>query len=59
VLKQHGVTASGKTLEEAYLKIETCEHQALIYFYASFLGTPNRLKPDDVEKIRTIFGKKE
>ncbi len=58
VLKQHGVTASGKTLEEAYLKIETCEHQALIYFYASLLGQPNRLKPDEVEKIRTIFRKK-
>jgi L-fuculose-phosphate aldolase len=58
VLKQHGVTSSGTTLEEAYLKIETCEHQALVYFYASLLGTPNRLKPDEVEKIRTIFGKK-
>jgi L-fuculose-phosphate aldolase len=58
VLKQHGVTASGKSLEEAYLKIETCEHQALIYFYASLLGQPNRLKPDEIEKIRTIFGKK-
>jgi L-fuculose-phosphate aldolase len=59
VLKQHGVTASGKSLEEAYLKIETCEHQALIYFYASLLGDPNRLKPDEVEKIRTIFRNKK
>lgn len=59
ILKQHGVTASGKSLEEAYLKIETCEHQALIYFYASLLGDPNRLKPDEVEKIRTIFRKKK
>lgn len=58
VLKSHGVTAKGKTLEEAYLKMETCEHQAKTYFYARLIGEPHRLDPEEVRKIRSIYGKK-
>lgn len=59
VLKSHGVTTTGETLEEAYFKMETCEHQAKTYFYARLIGEPQTLPPDEVQKIQSIYGKKD
>lgn len=58
VLRNHGVTTTGETLEEAYLKMETCEHQAKTYFYALLIGEPHGLDLEEINKIRSIYGKK-
>ena len=55
VLKNHGVTSVGKSLEKAYLKLETCEHQAKICLYSQLLGTPQRLGSMEIERLKKIF----
>lgn len=59
VLKNHGVTTVGKNLEEAYLKLETCEHQAKIALYSNLLGEPNRLGQKEVDKMAKLFNLKK
>jgi L-fuculose-phosphate aldolase len=55
VLKNHGVTTVGKSLEEAYLKLETCEHQAKIALYSRLMGGAKRLGPEEIDKLLKLF----
>jgi L-fuculose-phosphate aldolase len=54
IMKNHGVVAWGKELEEAYQKLETVEHFAKIYFLAMTLGKADELTQADVEKLNKI-----
>jgi L-fuculose-phosphate aldolase len=51
ILRNHGVTSVGADLEEAYLKLEACEHYARIYFLARLAGNPHYLTPEQRDKI--------
>lgn len=59
VLKNHGVTTVGKNLEEAYLKLETCEHQAKIAIYSHLLGGAHRLGAGEIKKLEKLFNPKK
>ena len=58
VLKNHGVTTVGKNLEEAYLKLETCEHQAKIALYSRLMGGAKRLGSEEIDKLSKAFNLK-
>jgi L-fuculose-phosphate aldolase len=59
VLKNHGVTTVGQSLEEAYLKLETCEHQAKIVLYSRLIGSAKRLGPEEIDRLKNLFNLKE
>jgi len=55
VLENHGVTSADSDLDRAYNKLETLEHQARIYLYASLIGDPKSLPEGEAEKIRKLW----
>jgi L-fuculose-phosphate aldolase len=54
LLKNHGVVAVGKELEEAYFKLEKVEHFAQVFFIAKSLGKVNRLTPKQMNQLKKI-----
>lgn len=54
LLMNHGAVTFGKTLLEAYFKMEKVEHAAHIAFVATMLGGARPLGPEQVEKLRSI-----
>jgi L-fuculose-phosphate aldolase len=54
LLSNHGAVAYGKTLLEAYFKMEKVEHAAHITFVARLLGGEKPLSETDIEKLRKI-----
>lgn len=51
LLKNHGVMAVGRTLLEAYHKLEMVEHLAKITFIATQIGGVETLSAEEVEKL--------
>lgn len=56
LLANHGVVTYGRTLEEAYYKMEKVEHAAHMLFVARMLGGERILSGEDVAKLRSAFG---
>ncbi|OGL42934.1 MAG: hypothetical protein A2161_09215 [Candidatus Schekmanbacteria bacterium RBG_13_48_7] len=54
VLERHGSLTMGKTLMEAYLKLEKIEHTAQVTLAARQLGQVSTLSDEDIEKLRKI-----
>ena len=54
LLQNHGAITLGKTLDDAYYKMEKLEHSAETIFKARLLGTPNALPKEDIEKLLKI-----
>lgn len=52
LMANHGVVSYGKTLLEAFLKMETVEHLAHIGLIAHQLGSAQPLRTDQVEQLR-------
>jgi L-fuculose-phosphate aldolase len=56
LLERHGSLTLGKTLDEAYLRLEKLEHAATVFFYARLLGqdsiTP--LPAASLEKLEVL-----
>ena len=51
LLQNHGALTLGKTLDDAYYKMEKLEHAAEIIFKAKQLGNPQELSFEDVCKL--------
>lgn len=54
VLARHGTLTLGRTLEEAYLRLETLEHSAQITATARAIGSTSALPPAEVARIESI-----
>ena len=54
LMKNHGVVAGGKTLQEAYYKIETVEYTADVILNAKILGNATELNADEVHEIQEL-----
>jgi len=57
VLENHGVISIGKDLEQAYLRMELCEHIAGIQRRAMTLGTPKPIPREDIDRL--LFKRKK
>lgn len=57
ILGNHGAVTVGKTLEEAYYRMETLEHTAEIIYKASLLGEVKTLPKKKVEELVEISEK--
>jgi L-fuculose-phosphate aldolase len=51
LLANHGALTVGQNVSDAYHKMETLEHAAMIQFIASQLGNLNELSEDQVDKL--------
>jgi L-fuculose-phosphate aldolase len=59
LLRNHGVLTIGRTMEEAYNRMESVEHYARILYISEKAGQPNILDPEEMRrlaKIRDSFG---
>lgn len=54
VLKNHGAVTVGRTLREAYYRMESLEHSSKIYFIAKLLGNPKSFSKDLQRKLILI-----
>lgn len=54
ILKNHGVVTLGKSIEDAYFKMEKLEHAAKTLFMAKQLGEPSKISKENVDKIFSI-----
>ena len=54
LLENHGALTLGKTLEDAYFKMEKLEHAAKIIFLAKMIGQPRALSKKDINEILNI-----
>jgi L-fuculose-phosphate aldolase len=54
VMDRHGALALGRTLEEAYNRLETLEHTAKVTHAARVLGQVTPLPEVEVEKLRAV-----
>jgi L-fuculose-phosphate aldolase len=52
LMANHGVVSYGKTLMDAFLKMETVEHLAKVHFTTHQLGLANPLQPEQLEQLR-------
>jgi L-fuculose-phosphate aldolase len=51
LLSNHGVVTAGKTLQEAFMRMETVEHFAHICLVARQLGNPKPLRSEDLREL--------
>ncbi|MCX6174121.1 MAG: class II aldolase/adducin family protein [Ignavibacteriales bacterium] len=54
LLQNHGVLAFGKSIKDAYFKVEKLEHFAKIMTVAEILGGANKLSVDQLKKLYMI-----
>ena len=54
ILDHHGVVTVGKTLLDAFFKLERLEHAASTLLAAKQLGNINPLDPSDIEKLEKV-----
>jgi L-fuculose-phosphate aldolase len=54
LLANHGAVTLGRTLEEAWIRMETLEHAARILLGARLLGRVNELNPDAVAQLEAL-----
>ena len=59
LLENHGVVSYGKTLVEAFMKMETVEHFAQIALVTHCLGRQQPLGQQDLEKLLLVRSKYE
>jgi len=57
LLANHGVVTFGKSLDDAYFKMEKVEHAAHITFVARMLGGEKSLTQEQVGKLNATFNK--
>ena len=57
LLQNHGAVTLGKTLDDAYFKMEKLEHAAKIIFLARLIGKPKELSPKNINDILKISEK--
>lgn len=57
LLANHGAITCGKSLEDAYFRMETLEHTAKILHNAKLLGTPNLLTNQKVQELLDLSKK--
>ena len=57
LLERHGSVTMGKTMEEAYLRLEKLEHAAHTLYYATLLAgrPPAPLSPEELEKLDALL----
>ncbi len=56
-LQNHGVVFAGQSVEEVVINAIWLEHQARLTLWASMLGTPRVMSPEDVElQAKEAFG---
>jgi len=58
LMANHGVTISGKNIEEAYYKMETLEYYAEVFLLSKILGRSNELSNEEVQKILELKNNK-
>lgn len=54
LMANHGVIISGKTLEDAYQKLELAEEYARTLIYSQMLGGAKTLSKEDTEKVLAL-----
>ncbi len=54
LMKNHGALTVGKSLEEAYYRMESLEHAAKILFISKQLGGVSPLNEEDVKKLAEV-----
>ncbi len=54
LLRNHGLLTVGRSLEEAYNRLETVEHYAQILHLAHQLGNVNHIPQDDYKRLEDI-----
>ncbi len=54
LMANHGLTAAGRTVHEAYFRIEQVEHYAQILFVTKLLGGGKTLNPHEIERLRNV-----
>jgi L-fuculose-phosphate aldolase len=54
MLQNHGAVTLGKSLDDAYYKMEKLEHSAKTLFLAKMLGNVNPLSPEQVDELISI-----
>lgn len=54
VMERHGAVTLGRTLGEAYDRMETLEHAAQTLYLAQTLGTIEALPGDEIERLLTL-----
>jgi L-fuculose-phosphate aldolase len=54
LLANHGAVTMGRTLEEAWIRMETLEHAARILLGARLLGRVTELNPDAVAQLEAL-----
>jgi L-fuculose-phosphate aldolase len=54
LLANHGAVTLGRTLEEAWIRMETLEHAARILLGARLLGRVSELNPDAVAQLEAL-----
>ncbi len=54
LLRNHGALTIGRSLHEAYNRMETVEHYARIIYIAGQLGGPLRLEADEIRRLEKI-----
>jgi L-fuculose-phosphate aldolase len=52
LLENHGAVTYGRTLVDAFMRMETIEHLAQVALVAHQLGTPNPLRADQVQQLQ-------
>ncbi len=57
ILQNHGAVTIGKTIDEAYYRMETLEHTAEIVYKASLLGKTKSLPMKKIEELLRISEK--
>lgn len=54
ILAHHGAVCVGRTLDEAWRRMETLEHTALVIWRARALGPVRALPPEEVVRLRAL-----
>jgi len=57
LLQNHGALTLGKTLDDAYYKMEKLEHAAKIIYLSKLLGKPRKLSKQNIDAILKISEK--
>ena len=57
LLESHGAVSYGKTLLDAFMKMETVEHLAHVALVAHQLGTPRHLRSEQVQELHSAKDK--
>lgn len=54
LLENHGAVTMGRTIQEAYYRMEKLEHAAKTFFYAEMAGGVKKLSPESLRKLYAV-----